>query len=83
MSQFELWIGQVHRPLDAKTPAQALARGRQFARRYRTPNVRTVAVMQLDAGQAPQCLATWDPWADAAGPRDGSDAGTEPDAATR
>ena len=65
---FELWIGQVHRPLDAQTPAQAIARGTAFARRYRTPNIRQVAVMQLAAGQAPQCLATLDPWADAAAP---------------
>jgi hypothetical protein len=57
----------VHRPLDATTSAQAVARGTAFARRYRTPNVRQVRIMQVTDGQAPLQLACLDPWASCGG----------------
>jgi hypothetical protein len=62
MAQFELWINDVHRPLDARTPEQAVKRGEEFARRYRTPNVHEVYVMEVEEGQPPQRLATIRPW---------------------
>jgi hypothetical protein len=61
---YELWINSVHRPLDVRTPTQAIERGKQFARRYRTPNVHEVFIMQCEDGKEPQQLAIIHPWSE-------------------
>jgi hypothetical protein len=63
MPHYELWYGAVHRPLDARTPAQAIQRGTQYARRYRFPNIQTVQIVAVAPGQPPRVLATVHPWA--------------------
>ena len=50
MPPFELWYAHVHRPLDARTSAQAIQRARAFLERYahRYLNVPEADVMEYD-----------------------------------
>ena len=60
--RYELKMGEVHRPLDAETRSQAEKRGQSFARRFRTPNVREVSIIEIEDNGEFHVLMTFDPW---------------------